>query len=600
MADTSITLQRLILPDPVICTEQALYARTSDAAILRLQSGDVTLRPGGMVRFDTYMNMLNLGTWATHCQLDGLALTLAGTGRVALQVTRLADDVIAPHILLETDVALEEDAVHDLTHALTGAHADGLIVVSVTAISDATLTGGAFTAPLSASAAPLRLAIAVTTFRRENDVAQTAARITGFLDGPGKPLLERADAQAHLFVVDNGQSANPAPHADLTLIPNVNLGGAGGFARGLVAAQDGGFSHCLFMDDDASFEMENLIRTIAFRRLARSPRAAVAGAMISSAKKWLIWENGARFWRFCRPQHMNTDLRDLQQVITMERNVALPKPAHFYGGWWYFAFPIDQVRYYPYPFFVRGDDVSFSLANQFDTATLCGVVSFQDDFSAKESPLNTYLDLRSHLHHHLAQTGMQLGWFKSAWVVGRLFLRSIVRMHYDSANAQLTAWEDVMRGPDFFRNNADMMVKRAQINADIKSEKWQACDPAILPPPGPLKPRGALMTYAMKFTLNGHLIPFWRGTTQRIALADRGLIWPLWGAGIAHFTNATTCESYVVYHDKTQFRSLIRRGWGLLRRWRREYAGLQAAYSADYPKTATRTFWENQFKVNQP
>ena len=598
MADTSITLQRLILPDPVICTEEALYVRTSGPANLRLQSGDVTLQPGGMVRFDTYMNLFNLGTWSTHCQLDGLALTLTGTGHVALQVTRLTDDVMAPQTLLETDVDLEADTVQELIHAL--ADPTGLIVVSVTAISDATLTGGAFTAPLPTPTTPFRLAIAITTFRREDDVAQTAARITGFFDGQGKPLLEKLDAQVHLFVVDNGQSANPTPHPALTLIPNANLGGAGGFARGLVAAQDGVFSHCLFMDDDASFEMENLIRTIAFLRLARSPRAAVAGAMISSAKKWLIWENGARFWRICRPQHKNTDLRDLQQVITMERDVAHPKPAHFYGGWWYFAFPIDQVRYYPYPFFVRGDDVSFSLANQFDTATLGGVVSFQDDFAAKESPLIMYLDLRSHLHHHLVQTGMQLGWFKSAWVVGRLFLRSIVRMHYDSANAQLTAWEDVMRGPEFFRDNTDMMVKRAQINADIKSEKWQTCDPDTLPPPCPLKPPGTLMTYAMKFTLNGHLIPFWRGTTQRIALADRGLIWPLWGTGVAHFTNATTYETYVVRHDKAQFRALLRRGWGLLRRWRREYASLQATYSTDYPKTATRTFWESQFEARKP
>jgi hypothetical protein len=598
MADTSITLQRLILPDTVICTEEALYARTSGPANLRLQSGDVTLQPGGTVRFDTYMNLLNLGTWSTHCQLDGLALTLTGAGHVALRVTRLTDDVMAPQILLETDVVLEADTVHDLTNALTDPA--GLIAVAVTAISDANLTGGAFTTSLPASSAPFRLAIAITTFRREYDVAQTAARITGFFDGPGKPLLAQAEAQSHLFVVDNGQSASPTPNPALTLIPNANLGGAGGFARGLVAAQDGGFSHCLFMDDDASFELENLIRTIAFLRLARSPRAAVAGAMISSAAKWRMWENGARFWRACRPQYMGTDLRDLQQVITMERDAALPKPAHFYGGWWYFAFPVDQVRHYPYPFFVRGDDISFSLANQFDTATLGGVVSFQDDFAAKESPLTLYLDMRNHLHHHLTQVGMQFGWAKSAWVVGLFFLRSIVRMHYDSANAQLTAWEDVMRGPDFFRDNADMMVKRAQINADIKSEEWQTCDPDTLPPPCPLKPPGTLMSYAMKFTLNGHLIPFWRGTTQRIALADRGLMWPLWGAGIAHFTNAATYETYVVRHDKAQFRTLLGRGWGLLQRWRHEYAGLQAAYVADYSKTATRAFWESQFEARKP
>ena len=60
-----------------------------------------------------------------------------------------------------------------------------------------------------------------------------------------------------------------------TRIANRNLGGAGGFARGLIAAEDGGFTHCLFMDDDAAFQMENLIRSFAFLRLARNPDAAL-------------------------------------------------------------------------------------------------------------------------------------------------------------------------------------------------------------------------------------------------------------------------------------------------------------------------------------
>ena len=28
-----------------------------------------------------------------------------------------------------------------------------------------------------------------------------------------------------------------------------------------------------------------------------------------------------------------------------------------YGGWWFFAFPLEATAAYPYPYFVRGDDV---------------------------------------------------------------------------------------------------------------------------------------------------------------------------------------------------------------------------------------------------
>ena len=98
---------------------------------------------------------------------------------------------------------------------------------------------------------------------------------------------------------------------------------------------------------------------------------------------------------------------------------------------------------------MRGDDISFSLANRFDTATLNGVMSFQEDFAAKESPQTLYLDLRNHLHHHLTQAGMQISARRSANIALRFLARSLIRMHYDSAAAQLLAWEDVMEAGAF-------------------------------------------------------------------------------------------------------------------------------------------------------
>jgi galactofuranosylgalactofuranosylrhamnosyl-N-acetylglucosaminyl-diphospho-decaprenol beta-1,5/1,6-galactofuranosyltransferase len=211
--------------------------------------------------------------------------------------------------------------------AAAGDPGNGLITVEMTALEPAVLTGGAYSAALPPHAAqtPLALAISITTFRREADVARTVARICGFLEGEGGAMLAGMGARAHLFVVDNGQSVSLPAHPHLTLIPNANLGGAGGFARGLAAAEDGGFSHCLFMDDDASFQMESLVRTLAFLRLARSPRAAVAGAMISAGRPWAMWENGAVFDRSCRPQFIGTDLRDPGEVAAMELAAAQTK-----------------------------------------------------------------------------------------------------------------------------------------------------------------------------------------------------------------------------------------------------------------------------------
>jgi len=448
---------------------------------------------------------------------------------------------------------------------------------------------------------PVRLVIAITTFRREAALARTVMRICAFLDeaattdGPHSPL-----AAAHLVVIDNGDTVNPAPHPRLTRIANRNLGGAGGFARALAAARGGGFTHCLFMDDDAAFPMENLRRTAAFLHLARSDRAAVAGAMISAARPTEIWENGALFDRFCRPLFNGADLTDPDQVAAMEEGAARPKPAGFYGGFWFFAFPVAAVRHDPFPFFVRGDDISFSLANRFDTVTLPGVVSVQDDFGAKESPQSLYLDLRNHLHHHLTQDGMDIGPWRSAGIALRFVMRSVVRMHYASAAAQCLAWADVLEGPTHFEDHADMAARRATLAALAAPEAWR--DTPGLPPPAPARPPGRVWSRLMLATLNGHLLPFWRhlGARRAIALTQRALIWPLWGAAEATFVDAVGGRSYSVRHDKRQALAISRQLMALTWRWWRAYPRLVTASRAAYGPMTAPAAWQARFRGARP
>lgn len=598
-----LVLQRLTLPDPAISEQADIFVGLDAATAVDTTTDEIHFRPGGTARFETYMTLFNLGTWATQCHLEGLQLDLRGTGVFTLEISQtLSDDPTETQVLHDGPVTLTPDGVtFDLSAliAAAGTAADqGLIRFTLTATGIGVLTGGGYTAalPEPQAADPLKLAISITTFRREEDVAHTVARICAFLDGPGAELLGAMGAEAHLFVVDNGQSVTLPAHPKLTLIPNANLGGAGGFARGLAAAQDGGFSHCLFMDDDASFQMENFVRTLAFLRLARSPKAAVAGAMISAGSPWSMWENGAVFDRFCRPQHIGTDLRDPAQVAQMELAASQPKPKGFYGGWWYFAFPLAQVVHYPFPFFVRGDDISFSLAHDFDSVTLPGVVSFQEDFAAKESPQTLYLDLRNHLHQHLVHDGMEIGARGTARIALWFIARSLVRMHYDSAEAQLTSWEDVMQGPAFFAENADMTAKRPQIGALIRSEAWQPIT-GDTPKSPPYRDPGGWLTKLLKITLNGHLLPAWGalGKDRVILIKERGLLWPIWGLRSAQFVDPDAGRSYTVRHDKARFFALGLRALKLLWRWNRDYSSLQRAYKESYGDMAARPFWQDRF-----
>ena len=74
-----------------------------------------------------------------------------------------------------------------------------------------------------------------------------------------------------LQVVDNARNLElePTNAVVTTVVPNRNLGGAGGFARGLMELRDEGWAtHVLFMDDDVTFEPEIVARIIALLSFA--------------------------------------------------------------------------------------------------------------------------------------------------------------------------------------------------------------------------------------------------------------------------------------------------------------------------------------------
>ncbi|NVK13638.1 MAG: glycosyl transferase, partial [Rhodobacteraceae bacterium] len=279
------------------------------------------------------------------------------------------------------------------------------------------------------------------------------------------------------------------------------------------------------------------------------------------------------------------------------------RPASFYGGWWFFAFPVAAAAHYPFPFFVRGDDVSFSLANDFRIATLNGVVSFQEDFTEKESPQTLYLDLRHGLVHHLVFDSLERSALGTAKIPVRYMLRSLLRCKYESAEAQLMAWQDVMQGPQFFDAHIDMTARRAAIAALIRDEAWQD-----VPAAGPGERRlfsrlpRRLRYYFGLVTLNGHLIPFWSRTGDRLVLdiEARGLVPPAFGGARLTYLNTARSKGYTVTHSKRRFFSLAWRMARSLLAWQRGHSRLRAAYRKGYGEMTSRSYWEKTLAPPAP
>lgn len=579
-------------PEAGICTERNLYANFDGQIAMSMSAREYVFTPPARIIFDGWFNLFNLEKWNREAELKTLFLTLEGEGQFELRInlapkSRSWDRVVNEVITLTPGEPLSVD----VSHALGAPFVGGLVFFELRTLGEE--QSRLRMADWQTADAPQRvpeLTIAVTTFKREDEVARTVARFAEYR------TTSAIGDHLNMIVTDNGQSVEMDPPDGVRLVPNANLGGAGGFTRGMLEAKAAGASHCLFMDDDASIHMDSLERTWAFLAYAKDPNTAISGAMISEQHRWAIWENGARFNSFCRPMFGGTDLRDPNQARDMEHEATAPVPDDFYGGWWYFAFPIAEAKHLAYPFFVRGDDVSFSLANDFNILTLNGVVSFQESFTEKQSPQTWYLDLRSHMLHHLCLEKMEIGAKGVLKIPLAFFLRNMPRMHYNTLSAINLAFEDVMQGPDFFEKNADMAQRRSDIKALTTDEVWEDMRGANLPPVREEPPRRRTRTI-MKVLGNGLLLPGFSRFGKRITvLAEhRDHIGYCWGASEMNIMNAEQTKFYRVQHSKG---AALREGLRFMRNavtFLKRYEDLKASYQNKYAGMTSEDFWNKKF-----
>ena len=577
-------------PDPVLCDEVKLTMRLHQRAALTADRQALSFADGGEVSFDTAFNLFPLPKWQDRCGLKDLWLRLEGKG-----VFRLTVAAVTLHGAWDMLVGIAEFdddgvAMIDLSPRIASCK-DAVLVFSLIACGEASLTRASWQTKQAPLRAP-KLVLGITTFKREAAVLRTVARFQDFAAN-----WEHGD-RLHLVVVDNGKSVR-LPAADtVTLVPNRNLGGSGGFARCLHEARAMQASHALFMDDDASVDMYAIERVWAMLAYATDTRTTIIGGLTHAAAPTRVWESGAVFHQTCRSFFRDLDLTHLPSTLHMEFHSAYPLPHDYYGGFWFFAFALDHAQHWPFPFFVRGDDINFSLENDFSFVTLPGVVSFQDeDFSDKESSLTLYLDLRNHLIQHLALPKLELSLRKFISIPAFFLARALVQIHLDTLLTLNMAMEDVMRGPEFFAANADMTERRKTITGLRRHELWQPLEGAAPQPEIRLDPHSRLKRVFMKLTLNGLFLPFFLyfGNHQVLRRNQRGDMRLAWGAAKISYVDDQSRKIMTVQHNK---REMVRLGLRSLRNVARltlGYRTIKAKWRSGFDDLTSENFWKTQF-----
>ncbi len=575
-------LQRLVVPRHG-CPEPLLYVRIGDGA--RLADGEVVLAAGGTATFDTSFGAFAVGRWRRLTSVGALSLVVEGTGGAEVEVV---ETVRSRERIVATGRLGEAIAVGDVQ-----ASAGGVLWVRVRATEAATVTGGRWTTS-GPTGRDVRLSLSITTFNRQQYVTATVRNVLALLDE--EPSLRGA---LRVLVVDNARNVSfDAPgDAPLQVLENGNLGGAGGFARGIMELRRQGWAtHILLMDDDITLEPEAIVRTVALFAHARDERLCVHGAMLSEERPWMQFEAGSDY-RFesiypLRAVGREDDLRDRSIALADE-----PEHRFAYTAWWYTAFPVGITRDNPLPVFVRGDDVGFGLMHTGrHTVTLNGIVVWHADFGLKNNPSSLYYEARN-LALVEALVFDRHRWWHLAWRFASFGFRNLFSMRYASTEYMLRGLRDFLEGPE-----AWMAIDHPALHDDLRTvteEKAAPLPPELAALPGrrewpkPVRLVGFVVAVLL---VGGYVLPPWlRRKDVAVARIDARAV------GLSTFRNQIlyrhdrASEGYVVRRDGRRFARLAVEIVREVLRTARTYGALKRRYRDAYATMVSDEAWNERF-----
>jgi GT2 family glycosyltransferase len=581
-----------------LCQDAGLYFHANGPAHHVLTEPGLLFWRGGEATFDTYFNSFSTGKWKRHTTLASLLFRVRLSGRFILRLCEnrpnAAPRVVREVVVESTDLAWQEvDLPYETLSPAT-------LFLRVVCLSEAgSLTEAYFATRTSPRLQP-RVGVVITTFNRPAYVLKTLGRLR-------ERLAEDVELsrQLHVVVVDNAANLHLSSTDSVTYLPSVNVGGSGGFARGLLHLRNrGGFTHVLFMDDDVTFDVESIRRAIAFCAYALDPDTCVSGAMFVEAYPNVQYEAGGRLLFDQREhyQRFGAD-RDMRDWRTVMLNDAADEPIGC-SGWFFFLFPIGlSGEDLPFPFFIRGDDALFSYKYAGKIVTLNGINVWHTAFDYKDSATREYYTERNFaVVRALLSPGTSGVWPTLSGLTHGMLSENLA-YRYRSAEYRLRAIRDFLRGPKFWEDTDLATLHRELRSNDDETLGSLGFDirAATVEYDASTRQAGLLGRAARNMTLNGHLLPRW--LIRRIQSTPMRAVDVQTRAPAATFCQERvlcwyppTGEGFVVEHSKRKFFTNLARLLVLSIRLMGRYRAVREAYIEAYPAMVKPQYWERYFE----
>jgi galactofuranosylgalactofuranosylrhamnosyl-N-acetylglucosaminyl-diphospho-decaprenol beta-1,5/1,6-galactofuranosyltransferase len=390
----------------------------------------------------------------------------------------------------------------------------------------------------------------------------------------------------------------------LVYIQQPNLGGAGGFTRGMyevthVVGAD--HANVILMDDDILCEPETVLRVSAFANMTVEP--AIVGAQMLGLfhpDRILV---GAEHADLTGPKVGIPATNALVNASVVKKSQDIRVDAG-YNGWWTCLIPSEIISEigYPLPLFFQWDDVEYGFRARhrgYATVTLPGAGVWHADFSWKDwDEWHRYFNIRNGLLTaalHSEFDGKVL--FRS---LTSNLLRFLVGMQYGLAFTHIKAVEDFLEGPSSFHDggvDAAGSIRRdragysetvrhaAALAPELHSADYQIANAAPWP-----SMEALVLTKRLLQQLRGRVNP------HPVAIASRDAHW--WHVslfGHAVVTDASQEGVRVRRRNPELMKELLIRGMRAHWKLRKTAPSVQKQYRDGFADMTSRENWARLF-----
>ncbi|WP_237237010.1 glycosyltransferase [Rothia nasimurium] len=434
-------------PGPVATNSDVLGRRSTHLAV------------GKTVSFGTYFNAFPASYWRRWTELKSVTLriTTEGAGMVVVYKSN------ARGVIQRVDAKVLEGAetvTFDLTLAPFGD--GGWYWFDLTATkSDLTLVEADWLGDIQPrlGEAGGKATVQITTMNKVQYCIDNIRSLGNNLDA--------LETVKEILIVDQG-TEKVQDHPDFEevvaplagkfrIINQANLGGSGGFARGMFESVNNGSDYVMLLDDDVVVEPESILRLITFADYCKNP-TIVGGHMFDMYDRSVLHAFGevVNPWRtFYDKPHEDMSLghdlgrNNLRSTHWMHRRVDVD-----YNGWWMCLIPTEVINKIglSLPLFLKWDDAEYGLrAKEAGVATVSfpGAALWHVSWQDKDDSVGwqAYFHERNRLITALIHSPFEKG---GSVLRESLFLdvKHVLSMQYYTEEGRLMAIEDLLSGPD--------------------------------------------------------------------------------------------------------------------------------------------------------